>query len=397
MDPSPQAAATLPAPWQPLLTSAGADTLDPLASFPPHGGGETVAVADLQTAHALLDGGRPTRCGRHRLVEAEQHALRRRVRLRVSGPSPEARRRFLNEARVRGLLEHPHILGTHRLEEDAGGRLLLIEPAVSGRSWEEALRGGADTEAMLQVLLQVAQAIAFAHAHGVLHLDLKPAHVLLGSFGAVTVRAWSLACFFRVPLAGCRTPYDLELPSGPPVYLAPEHARGERDLLGPASDVYALGGILYRLVAGRLPRDGDLRAVLAAAASGDLPDLAPCEDPQLRKLLRRALAPRPEDRLPDAEAFVSALARWMRTRRSRALEERTAQLLTEVETRAHQPDRSAAARSALYQDLARVVEASSAPRSCGRGTAPPPAAKPGRGASTPKPVSATATSSSRSR
>jgi len=192
--------------------------------------------------------------------------------------------RFIEEARVTGQLAHPGIVPVHELGVDAEGRAYFTMKLVQGATLEEVFdraRAGDATWSrtrVLDVLLRVCEAMAYAHSKGVIHRDLKPANVMVGAFGEVHVMDWGLARVLSSEgedVARGETTRDdadeqREAPHGPAsedsstrtlegdvlgtlAYMSPEQARGKLSEIGPATDVYALGAMLYELLAGYAP------------------------------------------------------------------------------------------------------------------------------------------------
>jgi len=171
--------------------------------------------------------------------------------------------RFLEEARVAGRLGHPGIAPVHELGRDAQGRVFFTMPLVEGEDFERVLERvrarepGWSTTRALGVLLRVAEAVAFAHSRGVLHRDLKPANVMVGRYGETYVMDWGLARVRADSAAGnLDGPANLTLEGdvmGTPAYMPPEQAQGHMHELDARADVYALGAMLYHLLALRMP------------------------------------------------------------------------------------------------------------------------------------------------
>ena len=206
---------------------------------------------------------------------------------------PEMVRRFVEEARIAGQLQHPGITPVHELGRFPDGRLFIAMKLVRGRTLAALLeaRGSPDEERMpfLSVFEQVCQAIAYAHSQGVIHRDLKPSNVMVGAFGEVQVMDWGLAKVLdpggvaveeRPPGAGDgasavptwgRGSEGLESRAGSvlgtPSYMAPEQARGELDTLDERADVFALGSILCEILTGRPAFAGDARPTSIARRS----------------------------------------------------------------------------------------------------------------------------------
>ena len=208
--------------------------------------------------------------------------------IRRNRATPETVARFFDEAKVAGQLDHPGIVPVHELGIDAEGEAYFTMKLVEGRTLQEVfddLAAGEDwTQTKVLGLLQrVCEAMAYAHDKGVIHRDLKPANVMIGRFGEVYVMDWGLARRLDatdggeldvgesdvadvadVTAAGAGA--DARHPSplytrdgnvvGTPMYMSPEQALGKSAEMGPHSDIYSLGGMLYQLLAGHMPYAG---------------------------------------------------------------------------------------------------------------------------------------------
>ncbi|MDX2175254.1 MAG: serine/threonine-protein kinase, partial [Candidatus Sumerlaeia bacterium] len=254
---------------------------------------------------------------------------------------------FRREAAFAALLEHPNIVPVHDLGRDDAGNLLLAMKLVDGRPWDrllaEDLPALAPEELLakhLPILAATAQAVAFAHAKGVVHRDLKPAQVMVGAFGEVLLMDWGLAFFTpEAPLAddaaeaarslGLTTRETAANPSGTPALMAPEQTGRDTSRLGPWTDVYLLGGTLYYLLTGTYPHRGrTAMAALHSAARGEIEPpsrRAPGRPvpPELEALCLRALAADPQSRHRDGGGFLAELQDYLtgagRRRESAAL------------------------------------------------------------------------------
>jgi serine/threonine-protein kinase len=194
-------------------------------------------------------------------------------RIRATEPSPEELSRFIREARVQGRLEHPAVVPVHDLAVGADGRPFFVMKRLTGTTLQELLgrlrAGGESDEAavrrrLLRAFADVCLAVEFAHSRGIVHRDLKPANIMLGDFGEVYVLDWGVARTLteaaepgEPPSASRSFVVGLKLDTGDtlvgtvlgtPAYMAPEQLAGDR--AGPAADIYALGCILYEIVAG---------------------------------------------------------------------------------------------------------------------------------------------------
>ncbi len=257
---------------------------------------------------------------------------------------PELVRRFVEEARIGGQLQHPGIVPVHELGTLGDCRPYFTMKLVEGRTLAALLdeRRSPDEERprLLGVFEQVCQTMAYAHARGVIHCDLKPSNVMVGSFGEVQVMDWGLARVLArgdggvgpetgagdaVPeesIRGGAGRADQASRSGSvlgtPAYMAPEQARGENSRLDERTDVFGLGAILCEILTGEPPFVGrDLTELRAVAVAGDLAaararlELSGAE-PELVALARRCVAPLPQDRPRDAGAVAAAMTGHLR-------------------------------------------------------------------------------------
>ncbi|MHC5538054.1 protein kinase domain-containing protein, partial [Singulisphaera rosea] len=255
----------------------------------------------------------------------------------------DSRSRFLLEAEVTGGLEHPGIVPVYGLGRYPDGRPYYAMRFIRGRSLTEAINAfhsslgpgqslrarEVDLRQLLGRFIDVCDAMAYAHSRGILHRDIKPDNIMLGSFGETLLVDWGLAKALDRPdseeiegLAPLRplsssgnseTHYGSTI--GTPHYMSPEQADGRLDALGPASDVYSLGATLYCLLVGRTPfREKSVTALLAKVKSGDFP--SPREANRgvpaaLSALCVKAMANRPEDRYPTSRALAADVEHWL--------------------------------------------------------------------------------------
>jgi len=193
---------------------------------------------------------------------AHDRQLERDVAIKVlalpeSETGPALSARLIEEAKVLALLEHPGIVPVHDVGVLSDGRVYYAMKLVRGARLDERLRVGLSEGERLRVLQRIGEAVAFAHAHGVVHRDLKPANVMIGEFGEVLVLDWGLALHGAGGAGGT--------PAGTPGFMAPEQADGRAEVDARA-DVFALGRILASL---SIP--GRPAAAIAAKATAPEP------------------------------------------------------------------------------------------------------------------------------
>ncbi|MCE9581572.1 MAG: protein kinase, partial [Planctomycetes bacterium] len=312
------------------------------------------------------------RGGLGRVVEAWDPELKRTVavKLVLENLPPELLDRFRREAELTAQLEHPNIVPVHDIWQRGEGssrRLFLAMKRIRGRNLATLLKDLArgDTETvktysrarLLRVFQDICLGIAYAHANGVIHRDLKPSNVMIGPFGETLIVDWGLAKSVtgpaeapagdgRAALAGNARLSDSTVPLdnadltmegqivGTSAYMSPEQAGGHVAEIGPRSDVYSLGAILYEILTLRPPVEGKtLAEVITRVRTGAvaLPSslgsaLIP---PELDAICLKALALRKEDRTPSAIALHDDIQLFLegvkeRERKSREALERVA-------------------------------------------------------------------------
>jgi serine/threonine protein kinase len=320
---------------------------------------------------------------------ARDEAIGREVALKQILPqhleNPTLKRRFLYEAQITGQLEHPSIVPVYTLGADDAGKPYYVMRFVKGRTLDEIIREHHASpnpivfRELLRRFIAVCQAVAYAHSRGVIHRDLKPANVMLGDYGETLVLDWGLAKDIKqaandpalwgaatphlhtppTPPAATNSPPTGAAPSmggskplraidsaeltmegqiiGTPAYMAPEQAEGRTDLHAPVTDIYALGGILYKILTGQSPQapsasttgtNGGRRFTFVASPPPS--NISHGVDPMLESICLRAMATDPGARFPRALEVALEIQRWLdehpltlkpRTRMTRLLEE----------------------------------------------------------------------------
>ncbi len=264
--------------------------------------------------------------------------------------------RFLEEAHIAALLQHPGVVPVHALGYLPDGRPYFTMREVHGPTLANAIRdvhaatrdgrwgaapSGWNFRRLIDAFHRACDTIAYAHAQSVLHRDIKPENIMLGRYGEVLVLDWGLA---RVTGPSSRSqPLSGDVVAGTPAYMAPEQAAGGFERVGPTADVYALGAVLYEILCGRPPYEGpSSEAILAAVRAGPPPapwvasrEGGPPIPVELEEICLRAMAREPEDRPADAHVLAAEVGDWLEgvRRRDQALEilSRGDELLPRVE------------------------------------------------------------------
>lgn len=273
------------------------------------------------TRYRLLE--RVARGGMGVVYAAEDETLQRRVALKVldvPGTDGDLANRLMREARVLARLEHPGIVPVHDVGTLADGRVFYTMKFVEGQRVDKFIEGVESVQDRLRLFLRICEAVAFAHARGVLHRDLKPANIMVGPFGEVLVMDWGLAKILRgeqqsVDLAADPEATILKKPKQPgdesdstkssvitghgtvmgtPGYMSPEQARGEVEVLDARSDIFSLGALLRFIL-------------MQKTQTGFIPRL----DRSLEAICRKATAERPESRYSAVQELGQDVSRYL--------------------------------------------------------------------------------------
>jgi eukaryotic-like serine/threonine-protein kinase len=304
-------------------------------------GGVRIPAGGSNPAARYLLGEEMARGGMGVVHRATDTVLGREVAVKVLkekyAPDSGTARRFADEARITGQLQHPNIPAVHDLGVLPDGRPFLAMKLIKGDTLEDLLKRRADPAEgrgrFVAAFEQVCQAVAYAHAHDVIHRDLKPANVMVGAFGEVQVMDWGLAKVLGARPEGRTDPEETTAPTavlslresddpltragsvlGTPAFMPPEQAAGAVATIDRRSDVFGLGAVLAVVLTGRPPFVADTsESARVKAAQGDMSEcfarLGACgADPDLVALCQRCLAPRPEDRPKDAGEVAKAVA-----------------------------------------------------------------------------------------
>ncbi len=274
----------------------------------------------------------PAEFGRYRILKqlgrggmgavylAQDSQLGRQVALKVpffkASESPQRVERFVREARSAAILEHPNICTVF----DAGqidGRPFITMAFLAGKPLEKAI----DPEVPMpqvraaEIVHKIALALEHAHRKGIVHRDLKPANIMLAASGEPVVMDFGLAK--RVADVD---PHEAKLTRlggllGTPSYMSPEQVKGEVSAIGPATDVYALGVLLFEMLTGNTPYSGSMGVVMAQILAAPVPPVKEFRadvDPRLDAICRKAMAKNPAERFPSMAALANVLGFYLK-------------------------------------------------------------------------------------
>ncbi len=242
------------------------------------------------------------------VYQAVQKSVERTVAVKMIKPGvgrdATEQEKFVSEALVTGKLDHPNIVPIHDLDTTTDGQPFYTMKVVRGTPWADVVQENT-VHQNLRVLLDVCDAVSFAHSRGVIHRDLKPDNVMLGEFGEVQLMDWGLgACVSSDGEAVDLSP--TQAAGGTPAYMAPEMVTGNDGPVGTHSDIYLLGAILHQIVTGKPPHPGKRvldtlvnarkNVIQQAEAAGALADIA-----------RKAMQTEPAERYPSVDVFKQAL------------------------------------------------------------------------------------------
>ena len=260
---------------------------------------------------------------------------------------PSSIKRFLKEAQITAQLQHPGVIPVYEHGELPDGRPYFTMREIKGRTLKDLVTSvhAASTDGqwapdpsgwtlrrLIEVFHRACETVAYAHHRRVVHRNLKPSNIMAGDFGEVLVLDWGLAKIVGGDREddGPSEPDAIQVTerhdtksgvvAGTPAYMAPEQARGEHESVGPATDVYSLGAVLYEILRNRPPfaaseASTHVGTVAKQAIKGqrpalDFPDVPPVPQ-ELQVICARALEIEAEDRYPEAGALAAEVSAWL--------------------------------------------------------------------------------------
>jgi tRNA A-37 threonylcarbamoyl transferase component Bud32 len=266
-------------------------------------------VGRFQVMHRLAVGGMGA------VYVAEDRVLQRTVALKMIRAfhlsTEEEKARFQREAEVVARLDHPHIVPVYEAGELDGHPFLAMKLIHGGTLAGRLAQGPLEAREAVRLLAKVAAAVQHAHDKGVLHRDLKPSNILLDAAGEPWLTDFGMAACAQS--SGGLTASGTQI--GTPQYMSPEQAAGRMRELSPASDVWALGILLYQMLSGQVPYAAETSlAVIHRVVSEPPPRFHPTSmaEKDLAVVIERCLQKAPAERLPSAGLLAEELERWLR-------------------------------------------------------------------------------------
>ncbi len=218
------------------------------------------------------------------------------------GQLVELRQRLYREGRITAGLNHPSVISVLDVGEDLGISHIVFE-ALEGRTLREAIDAGISLRTGLPILIQVLDGLAYVHANGVVHRDIKPDNIMVGRTGVAKIMNFGIARVMDSTLTKTGSVM------GTPAYMSPEQASGHK--IDGRSDIFSLGVVLYEIVVGQTPFHAESLPALLFKVLKEEPDMALIpggpEWKRLRGVITRALQKKREDRYPDAAAMRADL------------------------------------------------------------------------------------------
>jgi serine/threonine-protein kinase len=250
------------------------------------------------------------------VVYYAQHPHKGDVAVKVLGgrwaAESDFARRFKREARVIAQLDHLHIVRLIEAGREGETNFLAMEYLAGGSLWAAMRQGPLAPEYASRIVNQLAEALDYAHAKNIIHRDMKPSNVLFDKHGVTKLTDFGLAKALNTDSTGITKPYTS---LGTPWYMAPEQFQGTR--MTGQTDVYGLGVMLFEMLAGRLPFDGETAERLMYQHLNDKPIPLTAVRPELPRAMQavveKALAKKPEDRYRSAGELADAFGALLGT------------------------------------------------------------------------------------
>ena len=288
-------------------------------------------------------------------VSLDREVAVKTIRTDDSDTHTDITRTLLQEAYVTGYLEHPNIIPIYLVGRTPNKTPLIVMKRVEGDSWRQRLHeqrqghSDFDLEAEIKVLIQVTNAVRFAHSRGVIHQDIKTENVMIGDFDEVYLLDWGIAIYLHddKPLLPGRD--DILSLRGTPGYMAPEMAHQRVDEIDERTDIFLLGATLHDVLTGEPRHEGrTLLEILYSAHRSEPFDYGDDVPEELAKIANKACHPDKEKRFATAVEFRDALRDFLKHRESIALAHSADAKRRELNALLNAPERDIAALHDTY-------------------------------------------------
>jgi serine/threonine protein kinase/tetratricopeptide (TPR) repeat protein len=243
------------------------------------------------------------------VYKAEDTKLKRTVALKFLPPEltrdEQAKKRFIIEAQAASALDHPHICTIYEIDETEDGRIFIVMAYYEGETLKEKIESGSlGIDEAVDVSIQIAKGLSRAHESGITHRDMKPANVMITKRGEAKIVDFGLA-----KLAGQTKLTKKGTTLGTVAYMSPEQTKGKE--VGHQTDLWSLGVMLYEMITGHLPFNGDYEQAVIYSILNEEPEpvssLSPGAPAQLQAVLERLLAKDPAERYRTADELLGEL------------------------------------------------------------------------------------------
>lgn len=350
--------------YKALRTSGGALEPDLEIEDEQSGSALSKAAAGLPGIHVRL-GAIIGEGGMGIVREATQKSMGRSVAvksLREECFDEENTMRLLREAWLTGTLEHPNVLPVYDVSVDEDGMPLVVMRRIEGVDWADIIHDsdelvkrfgeGDRLEHNLRIFIQLCQVVAFAHSRGVVHRDIKPENVRIGLYGELYLLDWGLALALKDDQSG-RFPLadDAQEMAGTPCYMAPEMLGGDMPPITTRTDVYLLAAVLYEMVCGSPPHDGDNMMAVISQVLASAPAVSEDVPATLRKAIVTCMASDPEARTMSVDELRDTVHEYLRERSQEQLFADVQEKLRELVERLASAETPAAKRGQVYDLL----------------------------------------------
>ncbi|BBM83955.1 serine/threonine protein kinase [Candidatus Uabimicrobium amorphum] len=281
------------------------------------------------------------------VFQGKQHSLQREVAIKklLSTTKKDMVGKFIAESLVTAFLDHPNIVPVYDLVQNTNGELFLSMKMVRGVSWKRILYPQTPEESKiaeqytlekhLQILLDVCNAVSFAHSKEIVHNDIKPSNIMVGEFGEVLVMDWGIAVHITAEREDDSKIFHKSMictPMGTPCYIPRELAEGKGEQIGPWTDVYLLGSTLYEILMKKPPHQGSpLEAIMSSVLGKELTFTLNTPD-GLQNIVKKAMQLHPQDRYQSVQEFKTDIEVFLRHRESLELTEKARDIYTEVKS-----------------------------------------------------------------